>query len=333
MKKIIIELKGKKLLILILAVLFQSHAYGKCSLGEGAKTATIEFQFPDLVIQRDAPVGSILASKRATVATHTGAVGIGMDDPLIICDKGHFLKYGDSHFSTVNYNGEAMLDSGIPGVSIRLKPYSGSALLQWSYPPETIIAFSGKLTTRSYGGLDIEIVKTAPTTGNGNIKSGMMVRASAYDQYYLFNYRMIGSKVTTVACSVTTPSVQVQFGKIPKNKFTGVGSSPISKEFNITLNCDSFARVNLSMDGIKNTDVSDGSVLALTGQGNDGIASGIGVQLTYNETPIELNKETSLKDSGGGLENFKFKAKYYQTKSKVTAGKANAIATFNITYQ
>lgn len=177
-------------------------------------------------------------------------------------------------------------------------------------------------------------MKTGTITGNGNIKSGALVRTSAENKFYIFNYRMIASKVTIVACSVTTPSVQVKFGSILKSKFAGgVGSSPIARDFNITMNCDNFARVNLSMDGIKNPDISDGYFLALTGPGNDGITSGVGVQLSYNDTPLILNKNTVLKEAESGLENFKFKAKYYQTKPSVIAGKADAIATFNITYQ
>jgi len=332
MKKTTLKKKAFKYIILFTATFIELPAHAACSFLSGAKTGSINIQMPDLVVQRDTPVGTVLAMKALDVATHSAAVGTAGN--FLKCESGDRVKYGDSNFSAVNYNGIAMLDSGIQGISIRLKPYSGDQKFQWAYPPTTVNPFSGTITTNNYGGLRVELVKTGPTTGNGVIKSGALVRASAENQFYIFNYQMIASKVTTVACSVTTPSVQVKFGNVLKSKFTGgIGSSPISKDFNITMNCDNFARVNFSMDGIKNNDVSDGSVLALTGQGNDGVASGVGVQLSYNETPLILNKNTVLKEAGSGLENFKFKAKYYQTKPNVTAGSANAIATFNITYQ
>ena len=91
---------------------------------------------PDLVIQRDTPVGTFLAMKALDVAAHSAAVGVG--GVFVQCESVDRIKYGDSNFSSVNCNGIAMLDSGIEGISISLKLYSGGSKFQWVYPPTTI---------------------------------------------------------------------------------------------------------------------------------------------------------------------------------------------------
>jgi type 1 fimbria pilin len=48
---------------------------------------------------------------------------------------------------------------------------------------------------------------------------------------------------------------------------------------------------------------------------------------------MALNNNIVLKTSAGGQETFPFTAQYYQTKSSVTSGAANATATLNLTYQ
>lgn len=63
------------------------------------------------------------------------------------------------------------------------------------------------------------------------------------------------------------------------------------------------------------------------------MAKGVGVQLLYNGSPFILNNRIVLKRSSGGQETFPLTARYYQTKTAVTTGKANASATLDLTYQ
>jgi type 1 fimbria pilin len=89
----------------------------------------------------------------------------------------------------------------------------------------------------------------------------------------------------------------------------------------------------MMLTGIQQPDVSDSSILALSGQGNAGVAEGVGVQLLYNAAPLTLNSNLVLKRSAGGQELFPITARYYQTRSSVTTGSANASATLTLTYQ
>lgn len=75
------------------------------------------------------------------------------------------------------------------------------------------------------------------------------------------------------------------------------------------------------------------SVLALTGQGSETVADGVGVQLLYNNAPVQLNNRLMLKQSSDGTESLPITARYYQTKPVVKAGEANATATLDMTYQ
>ncbi|WP_368888708.1 fimbrial protein [Morganella morganii] len=142
--------------------------------------------------------------------------------------------------------------------------------------------------------------------------------------------------VTTLACSITTPSLNFPIGDISAANFRGsIGSIPAGTEVtrNLGLDCDAGANINVSLQGTQNPDVSNTSVLALSGQGSTGVAQGVGVQLLYNGAPLELNKRLLLKTSGGGKETFPVTARYYQTKTTVVPGKANTSATLDLVYQ
>lgn len=136
-------------------------------------------------------------------------------------------------------------------------------------------------------------------------------------------------------CTLNSNVMSFDMGDVPAGNFSGgTGYSPANNDLqNLSLSCDANANINITLDGIQNPDVSDTSILALSSQGQNGVADGVGVQLIYNGTPLELNKLINLKLSSGGMESFPITARYIQTKNVVTAGSANAIATLNVTYQ
>ncbi|HDS5029757.1 fimbrial protein [Enterobacter kobei] len=57
------------------------------------------------------------------------------------------------------------------------------------------------------------------------------------------------------------------------------------------------------------------------------------MQIVYNGAPLMLNNRIVLKTSSGGQETFPLTARYYQTRTTVSTGTANASATLNLTYQ
>ncbi|MBI3311774.1 MAG: fimbrial protein [Serratia liquefaciens] len=143
----------------------------------------------------------------------------------------------------------------------------------------------------------------------------------------------ITGTVTKIACSLNSTSINVPLGDISASKFTGPGITLGDKGFDIGLTCDKEAKINVALAGTQNSETTDTSVLALTNAGQTGTASGLGVQLLYGGTPLKINNNILLKTSPGGQETLPFTARYYQTKTSVTPGKANSSATLNITYQ
>jgi len=144
------------------------------------------------------------------------------------------------------------------------------------------------------------------------------------------------ASVTQVACNVNTSNLTFPIGDISTSTFgSSVGTIPSGAQNtqNLGLNCDAGANINVMLQGTQNPDVGTTSVLALTGQGNSDVAKGVGVQLLYNGTPLVLNNRIVLKQSAGGQETFPITARYYQTKTSVSTGKANAAATLDLTYQ
>lgn len=145
---------------------------------------------------------------------------------------------------------------------------------------------------------------------------------------------VVGSaNITTLACSLTNTTLAFDMGNVQASIFTAVGTvSEKSPEQHVGLNCDSNANINVTLTGTQNPDMAnDPSILALST--SEKSSTGIGVQILYGETPLKLNQIIPVKTSPGGTESLSFTSRYYQTKSTVTAGVANAVAVLNISYQ
>lgn len=322
---------------------FCTYAIAGCEYVEGYTPQTSSINFGDVTIQRDAAIGTVFKKIIFTnLANYPGNI--------IKCDAApRTMKYGDSAFQTVVRAGITYFESGVAGVGIKVTSNSSYWQGIWNSGALPILLVGGQCVwspsgwieycggSWGQGGLNFELVKIAAQTGTGQINAnGYILKASIQDEIDAYNIGVISSKVTTLKCNLTTPSLTFAMGDISASKFTAaIGNIPDGedKTQNLGLDCDADANINVSLAGTQNPDVSETSVLALTGQGDAGVAQGVGVQLLYNGTPLELNKNIVLKKSYGGQETFPIVARYYQTKSTVMPGKANAVATLNISYQ
>lgn len=191
-------------------------------------------------------------------------------------------------------------------------------------------------------GASVEFVKLTNTVASGMITyiPAVTVSYSLNNQSGTWNLPIMwnsGASVNllVVACAITTPNVNVPLAPVLASSFTAINSTKGDYAFTIGLSCDAGARINASLSFTQNTDTSNISVINLTGAGNQGIATGVGIQLLYGSTPLQNNTNVVLKTSSGGQEFpvGAFVARYFQTKSVVTTGDANATATLNLTYQ
>ena len=58
----------------------------------------------------------------------------------------------------------------------------------------------------------------------------------------------------------------------------------------------------------------------------------IGVQLLYHRQPVVLNHEMTLGSASAGRFTLPLTARYYQTRSRITAGQVSAVATYTLHY-
>lgn len=140
--------------------------------------------------------------------------------------------------------------------------------------------------------------------------------------------------VSKNACTLNTPTVNFNLGEHQQNTFRGIGSTGQEKTQPIILSCHPKTKYSLTVNG---DDAGKPGVIKLTQE--PGVASGIGVQLltAKDNQPILLATKTEIGTSaakGTDLEvTINITARYYQTDTQITPGKANASATFTVTYQ
>ncbi|BFO08947.1 hypothetical protein GGER_14570 [Serratia rubidaea] len=73
--------------------------------------------------------------------------------------------------------------------------------------------------------------------------------------------------------------------------------------------------------------------MALNSIAPGGTASGVGIQLLHNNTPVKFGTLLPVANTVvSGPITIPLVARYYQTASAITAGQANGTATFTMTY-
>ncbi|WP_330996816.1 fimbrial protein [Burkholderia stagnalis] len=207
---------------------------------------------------------------------------------------------------------------------------------------DTIMVPPGKTSS-----LRIRFFKTGPITSGGVI-SGELGRMSAYGgaQGPLLSWRFGGGIVVqpqVPTCRVTTPAITVPLGSMPASTFTGVGSVSPSKPFNIVLQCSGGETGTVTNVYTTLTDhTNPGNVSDTLSLASDATATGIGIQVLNGSTVIKYGPDSSATGNtnqwkagttGNGTFTIPLTARYIQTAPKVTAGTADGLATFTMSYQ
>lgn len=319
----------KKIYCLLLLIMMASPAaQASCSFYGGA-TAEVPgyLNFGNVVVQRDTPVGSVLAT--AVTGAYNNGNGIAGCKPDAWTARWELTQWG-----TLSGYGNNVYNTNLPGVGLRLSAAeSGKALpYETSYPYNS----GGTWVSIPGDGIKGELIKTGDIT-SGTLTDGMLARASVVNQFYFANVTLNGTNtVTSAACSVASSNINVPLGDHDKGEFTGVGVTSTWNTFNIDLECDKSASINVQIDATQDPSNVAG-VIKLDNAGNSGTASGVGVQLWYaanGGTAVQFGQQSHYYTSPyGGHETVQLQARYYQTAQTVTAGQANATATFTLTYK
>lgn len=286
------------------------------------KTSTISIG--TITVQRDAAVGTVLFSQKAT----------STKSYLERCFGTLTLRFSMRYYNAIRSSyGDHVYDTNISGVGIRFS--SG----KFFDNPGTTFPYPMRTSYVEWFGGKVELIVTGPVSP-GLLNSGVLGVIAVKDRRGAFvnglTTMITGGRINVVACSVNTKQLNFPLGNVPVSAF---GSSPgthlpgVQNTQNLGLTCNEGTNINLSISGVKNPDINATSVLSLTGQGQQETAKGVGVQLLYNGKPLVLNSKIRLKSSATGHETFPLTARYYQTLASVTPGTANASATLNLTYQ
>lgn len=310
-----------RVFICILFFIFSQSIFAAGCMTVGNNTDSAKF--PDVTVQRDTPVGTVIQTVHTT-GEPAWASGCSNET----------LYYELIYSNKLSSYGQHVYETAVPGIGIRVLNNDNTSMSfdspasQYSYG-ENVIGWNGAkyelvVTGKVSSGVlpSGELATMAVNDTNGNVKVG-------------YTMSLVSSNVTALSCSITSGGgLTFPFGNVLASQFTSIGkTSDENITAGIKMDCDANANINLTLSGVKNPDSSDDSILSLSNQGQIGVAAGIGVQLLYNGTPIKLNKMLYLKQSAGGQETFPITARYIQTKEKVKAGSANATATLDITYQ
>lgn len=277
--------------------------------GDGSAVQIMNISMGDLVIQRDEPVGSVLK----TVYSDSYKSAIACND-------------GSPFMSSLSlYNQSAGIDgvykTNISGVGIRLSS-NGS-----NYP-FALATGPGKVY---FGNTKVELVKYG-TTGAGALTAGRIgnLRYLGYPGNPIAYVNLLSSNVLSASCSVAQQTTNVTMGNVNKDYFNNLGSLGPIVGFSIALNCPVGTNVKVTIDGRQDPSGITG-VLALNSQ--QGTASGVGIQISYNNNPIAIggtiNYGTTTVD---GNYSIPFIARYYRTSDSLIAGKADSTATFTMAY-
>ncbi|MHB7569440.1 fimbrial protein [Citrobacter braakii] len=311
-----------------------SAAFLICSAFPSLATCSIEQQ-KGVMAWDNIDIGTIYAQRDIPVGQKIGTIKLfpPFTGSWLGCQGGELISV--SMFRDAISGFPHIYNTGIPGVGIKVY-YTAFTQDTFDNPPRTGTMGQGAIPVDGSGlgqGVTVELYKTGPITSK-NIDSGLYFQKT-YDNLEVVRGSIVAGQVIQLACSLNSSTITVPLPDALGSAFTGRGTTKGDTAFTINLNCDAGTRINASLSGTQSAETSNNSILALSGAGTSGVASGIGIQLLYDNTPLKLNNNIVLKTSAGGQEfpPGAFTARYFQTKDNVTAGSANATATLNITYQ
>ena len=142
------------------------------------------------------------------------------------------------------------------------------------------------------------------------------------DSYY-YTWNIFASNnvvVPTGGCDVDNRNLTVDLPNYPG-----------SQAFTINVHCATDKNLNYAISGT--TADSGGTILKNILEGNSDAASGVGVQILKDGTPIKFGDTIKLGKVTSSGTAITLTAQYHPTSGQMTAGKVQSIAGMNFTYQ
>ncbi|MBJ9976669.1 type 1 fimbrial protein [Pseudomonas sp. S75] len=333
-----------RLIPLIGLSMWASLAQGevKCSgyYGHSLPWATSTIKLEPVTVPPTLAVNQVIAQVEDASLSQVGE--------LLDCDglTDGELAWNGGDFPQTNFPRAGDMDSGIPGVAIRLviSPGSTGHFLNWptgSFPRQVwhvkgcrqssdwIHFFCGGM----WGKLTVQLIKTAARTGTGRIGSRHLAAAGFVRRVpHAYNFTLAPVDVRSSGCEVRTPEINVNLGEVSSREMQGVGSTFQAQAFSIGLDCMAETRIRLKLDDAGGRKSAVPDIVSLTEA--SGHASGVGVQILHGNAPVRLGEFMDVGQPGSaGAYDIALQARYYQTEEQVKPGTANALAFFSLEYR
>lgn len=312
-----------------------------------AETPSTSVSPPNVTISRDLPVGAVIGTPVTTSLIY--AFRCFNDEHGIINNQTYGVKASGTFHSVMN--GRRIYKTNILGIGYSISGstnncaggtgiVSGDNIINGDVNTVKLCEnTTGMVNPTLTGTVTVTYYKTSTQISSGRVEGsnvGALVLLNNSMLWYPTGGSAIntnGFTVTTPACQLVTESIPVNMREVDKNAFSGKDSSPsesYTQQFTLPMTCNAGTKVNVKMEG--NIYNATKGVINVTG-GRDA-ATGVGIQLLYNNQPMPLGSDVPVGTStvGGGF-TVPLKARYYQTEDRITTGSANGVLSFTMTYQ
>ncbi|CAH6675745.1 fimbrial protein [Pseudocitrobacter vendiensis] len=295
-------------------------------------------EFGDITVLPNTPNGTILATTGGSSGEIADALAMGSAGAgFMSCDIGDLSVWGGSSYGTIEYNGETLIDTGVPGLAIRTATRStsgGNPLAIGTgvtFPPDYSASLTGTtVTVHQYGQRRFDLIKIGNVEG-GIIPPGTLVTSTLGGVRVLTWQLNSASNVSVSGCEATDFPAEVSLNSAYSQQFRNPGDSQNETNFIITLTCD---RTDLRPAITFKGDVDDASYpTVFSNSEGDGYAQNVGVQLSANGSVITPDSAISLGRPASFVTEHLFSASLRRTGDTVTAGSVDIPVVFVLSYE
>ncbi|GJN53525.1 fimbrial protein [Pseudomonas tohonis] len=313
----------------------EPRGFASCVMDSGVQAAETTAPLPaQLVVPRDAPVGTVLFDTQGWLQGGTAKVTCGA--PFLPGDL--WLRKGFVSGAAVPGQPN-VYPSGVPGIGIRVAWSRDSKSLpaqmsggEFMNSPRTVEPMPhGRYAPANNWW--VQLVKTGPISSGTYNYDIPNVEVHHHDvRTNILTFPPLAITFQARSCRLVDGRDYTHHLRSSSlGNFSGVGSTALPEDFTITLNCDRGLSVSYRIDG----DPADDTTLK--NQTGDGMAKGVGIQLLNRigfGGPIRLGREVILpRANNSGDLSILLTARYRQVDPVITAGKVSALATITLFYR
>lgn len=343
MRRKVLRQFGLAIIFVLSLAVVAPAALANCVLPKNYSPRSIPLNMGTVTVNPEVQVGGIIKSAQFPVPlVNPQTDQYGAYSTFTTCNGGGNVYYALQNPLATSY--DRVYATSVPGVGLRLTLFSPKGPLgstTTNFPGQQYVPsyFSG---VGFYGSdyFQVDLVKTAESTGNGPLAPGTYATISGDDGLSAVTLSINANSVTIASssCAVDAGSltIPVEFGSVSLKSFAGPGSAVTGRNFAIQLNCPggqgAAKNIYVALDGVEDPAAVGKGALQIT-QGT-GSASGVAIQLLDSHgVPISFRQPALIGSTKELKPSVQYTARYFQTGPQVMPGVANGTATFSVSYK